>query len=141
MEIRYQGDLTWETQVPAEMEHVLVPKLCVQLLVENAIKFTTTLRPPYHIEIRGILREDAYELSIRDNGPGFEAETLAALEEQMREIQRTGTLPSLKINGMGILHVYIRFRLLYDEFCFRLENNPEGGACVTIGAKTNEQSV
>ena len=22
-----------------------------------------------------------------------------------------------------------------------LENNPEGGACVTIGAKTNEQSV
>ena len=82
-----------------------------------------------------------HPLSIRDNGPGFEAETLAALEEQMREIQRTGTLPSLKINGMGILHVYIRFRLLYDEFCFRLENNPEGGACVTIGAKTNEQSV
>ena len=50
-------------------------------------------------------------------------------------------MPSLKINGMGILHVYIRFRLLYDNFLFRLENNPEGGACVTIGAGTNEQSV
>ena len=141
MEIRYQGDLTWEISVPEEMKGVLVPKLCVQLLVENAIKFTTTLRPPYHVEIRGVLRGDAYELSIRDNGPGFREETLTALEEQMREIQRTGTLPSLKINGMGILHVYIRFRLLYDNFLFRLENNPEGGACVTIGAGTNEQSV
>ena len=141
MEIRYQGDLTWEINVPAEMEHVLVPKLCVQLLVENAIKFTTTLRPPYHVEIRGVLWDSAYELYILDNGPGFETETLAALEEQMREIQRTGTLPSLKINGMGILHVYIRFRLLYDDFMFRLENNPEGGACVMIGAGINEQSV
>ena len=59
----------------------------------------------------------------------------------MREIQRTGKLPSLKINGMGILHVYIRFRLLYDDFMFRLENNPEGGACVMIGVGINEQSV
>ena len=141
MEIRYQGDLSWNISVPEEMKSVLVPKLCVQLLAENAIKFTTTLRPPYHVEIRGELKENAYELYIRDNGPGFEPETLTALEEQMREIQRTGTLPSLKINGMGILHVFIRFRLLYDDFEFRLENNPEGGACVMIGAGINEQSV
>ena len=141
MEIRYQGDLAWEISIPAEMNHVLVPKLCVQLLVENAIKFTTARRPPYRVEIRGILRNSVCELYIRDNGPGFEAETLDALEEQMREIQRTGKLPSLKINGMGILHVYIRFRLLYDDFMFRLENNPEGGACVMIGVGINEQSV
>ena len=141
MEIRYQGDLTWEINVPEEMKRVRVPKLCVQLLVENAIKFTTNLRPPYHVEICGVLRGNAYELYIRDNGPGFRAETLEAMEKQLREIQHTGTLPSLKINGMGILHVFIRFRLLYDDFLFRLENNPEGGACVTIGAGTDEQSV
>ena len=141
MEIRCQGDLNWTVDIPEEMESVPVPKLCVQLLVENAIKFSTTLRPPWRVEIRGVLRGDAYELSIRDHGPGFEKETLAALEEQMREIRRTGTLPSLKINGMGILHVFIRFRLLYDDFLFRLENPPDGGACVTIGAKIHEQSV
>ena len=56
----------------------------------------------------------------------------------MEEIRRTSTLPSLKISGMGILHVYIRFFLLYGEqFVFRLENNPEGGACVVIGGMRN----
>ena len=142
MELRYQGDLVCETELPEEMNPVPVPKLCVQLLAENAIKFTTTQRPPYRIRIEGEVSEDGYELRIRDNGPGFEQETRDALLAQMEEIRRTHMLPSLKINGMGILHVYIRFVLLYGEqFVFRLENNPEGGACVVIGGKRNGQAV
>lgn len=142
MEIRYQGDLSCEIDLPPEMDQVLVPKLCVQLLAENAIKFTTTQRPPYRIRIEGTVSEDSYELRIRDNGPGFKKETKDALTEQMEEIRRTSTLPSLKIHGMGILHVYIRFFLLYGEdFIFRLENNPEGGACIVIGGKRNGQTV
>lgn len=142
MEIRYQGDLSCEIDLPEEMNPVLVPKLCVQLLAENAIKFTTTQRPPYRIRIEGSVTEDSYELRIRDNGPGFGEDTVRALTEQMEEIRRTSTLPSLKINGMGILHVYIRFFLLYGErFVFRLENNPEGGACVVIGGDRNVQAV
>ena len=142
MEIRYQGDLSCEIDLPEEMNPVLVPKLCVQLLAENAIKFTTTQLPPYRIRIEGSVTEDSYELRIRDNGPGFGEDTVKALREQMAEIRRTSTLPSLKINGMGILHVYIRFFLLYGErFVFRLENNPEGGACVVIGGDRNGQAV
>ena len=142
MEIRYQGDLSCEISLPEEMNPVRVPKLCVQLLAENAIKFTTSRRPPYRIRIEGTVSGEEYELRIRDNGPGFGEETKKALTEQMEEIRRTSTLPSLKINGMGILHVYIRFFLLYGEdFIFRLENNPEGGACVVIGGKRNGQAV
>ena len=142
MEIRYQGNLTCEISLPQEMNSVLVPKLCVQLLAENAIKFTTALRPPYRIRIEGTVSEENYELRIRDNGPGFGQETIETLREQMEEIRRTSTLPSLKISGMGILHVYIRFFLLYGEqFVFRLENNPEGGACVVIGGMRNGKAV
>ena len=142
MEIRYQGDLTCEISLPEEMNTVMVPKLCVQLLAENAIKFTTTRRPPYRVRIEGTVSEENYELRIRDNGPGFSRETMETLGEQIEEIRRTSTLPSLKINGMGILHVYIRFFLLYgDHFVFRLENNPEGGACVVIGGERNGQAV
>lgn len=142
MEIRYQGDLSYEIDVPEALNAVAVPKLCVQLLVENAIKFTTTRRPPYHIAIRGEMNGEGYALKILDNGPGFAEDTLRALEAQMEEIRRTRTLPSLKINGMGILNVFIRFLLLYEEsFLFRLENSPDGGACVTIGASIHESKV
>lgn len=142
MSIRYQGDLTYEINIPESMNGVMVPKLCVQLLVENAIKFTTTKRPPYHVEITGIVDEDHYELRIRDNGPGFARETLDTLYERMEEIKKTSMLPSLKINGMGILNVYIRYCLLHEnQFIFRLENNPEGGACVVIGEYYHESEV
>ena len=142
MEIRYQGDLTYEISLPEALNEVQVPKLCVQLLVENAVKFTTEKRPPYRIRIEGAVRETEYELKIMDNGPGFDRETMEELRQQMKGIRRTSTLPTLKINGMGILHVYIRFFLLYGKkFVFRLENNPEGGACVVIGGEWNEPAV
>lgn len=142
MAIRYQGDLVYDIDVPGALNGIAVPKLCVQLLVENAIKFTTSRRPPFRIGIRGVIDGDGYELQIRDNGPGFTRDTLDTLEARMAEIRRTYTLPSLKIDGMGILNVFIRFCLLYDNrFTFRLENNPEGGACVVIGAKCDGSEV
>lgn len=142
MSIRYQGDLTYHIDIPKSMNDIMVPKLCAQLLVENAIKFSTAKRPPYHIQITGITDDNHYELHIRDNGPGFAQETLDTLYEKMEEIKKTSMLPSLKINGMGILNVYIRYCLLHENtFIFRLENNPDGGACVVIGEYYNESKI
>ena len=106
----------------------------LQLLVENAIKFSATRRPPYCISILGAMDETHYEISIRDNGPGFSEEALTMLHQKISEIDKTGLLPSLEINGMGLLNIYIRYRLLHgDRTIFRLENQPGGGAAITIG--------
>lgn len=134
MMIRYQGDLSCDIQVPEEMYDLEVPKLCVQLLVENAIKFSATRRPPYRISISGTSDRRHYELRICDNGPGFSEESLHMLQNEIAKINRTGLLPSLEINGMGILNIYIRYRLLHGEhIIFRMENRESGGACITIG--------
>lgn len=136
MVFRYQGDMTFSISVPEEMLQLQVPKLCVQMLVENAIKYASLKRPPYCISIEGRLLDNAFEISIRDNGPGFSKESLQTLTSQIENINRTGFLPSLEINGMGILNVYIRLRLLHGEnTIFRLENPESGGACVTMGVK------
>ena len=56
------------------------------------------------------------------------------LHQKISEIDKTGLLPSLEINGMGLLNIYIRYRLLHgDRTIFRLENQPGGGAAITIG--------
>lgn len=116
------------------MKKIKVPKLCVQLLVENAIKFTSTRRPPYHVSISGRIEDRQYELTIKDNGPGFSEESLKDIGEKILEIDKTGLLPSLEIIGMGMLNVYIRYKLLHgNDIVFKVGNNNEGGACVTIG--------
>lgn len=134
MNARYQGDLSYSIAIPPEMYSVKVPKLCVQLLVENAIKFSAANRPPYHVSITGEKNDSYYSISIIDNGPGFSAEAIELLHEKIAEIDSTGLLPSLEINGMGLMNVYLRYKLLHNEnVIFRIENHLPHGACITIG--------
>jgi len=134
MMIRYQEDLTYSVDVPESMLPLKIPKLCIQLLVENAIKFSTSIKPPWHIKIRGFVVDNCYYISVIDNGPGFDPETILTIEEKIRQIDKSGLLPSLEIKGMGLMNIYIRLKILNStNFTFRLENLESGGASVTIG--------
>lgn len=134
MATRYQGDLTYAIHIPEDMAQVKVPKLCIQLLVENAIKFSATTRPPYHISISAEQDEFHHAISVQDIGPGFSQEVLDSLNGKMADIDASGLLPSLEINGMGLLNIYIRYKLLHKgKLIFRLENCQPHGARVTIG--------
>jgi len=134
MVIRYQGDLTYDIDIPIDLMNVQVPKLCLQLLTENAVKFVTTNRPPWHIHISGSNTLDRYELTVSDNGPGFDESTLQKLNESIHIINQTGLLPSLSIGGMGLLNICIRYKMLQSEnVIFIVSNNALGGASVTIG--------
>ena len=58
----------------------------------------------------------------------------------MDEILKTGILPGLQIEGMGILNIFIRLYLLDGpDFVFDFGNRPEGGAFVTIGGFLEEE--
>ena len=117
-----------------------IPKLCVQLLVENAIKFTASQAPPWRILIRGEIRENnAWAVTVSDNGPGFSPEVESDLRRKMEDILETGTLPSLRIEGMGILNIFIRLYLLEGtRFIFEFGNLETGGAFITIGGAIHE---
>jgi len=134
MIIRYQDDLSYSIDVPDKMMDVMIPKLCIQLLVENAIKFSTAIKPPWHINIKGFMIENAYYISVIDNGPGFDHQTISDIEAKIRQIDESGLLPSLEIKGMGLMNIYIRLKILHsNNITFKLENLNEGGASITIG--------
>jgi len=134
MIVRYQEDLSYSIDVPDEMLDVKIPKLCIQLLVENAIKFSTTIKPPWHIIIRGFMVETTHYISVIDNGPGFDQDTIHDIEAKIRQIDESGLLPSLEIKGMGLMNIYIRLKILNsNDTTFKLENLVGGGASVTIG--------
>jgi sensor histidine kinase YesM len=137
MKMRYGDDLIYSINLPDEMTELKIPKLCLQLIVENSIKFATKgVKAPWKIDVTGHITETHWEITVKDNGPGFSEEDLTELNRKIAEINNNKFLPSLEINGMGLLNIYIRFKLLYDgKHIFKIDNNETGGALVTIGGE------
>lgn len=142
MKMRYGDDLIYNIEIPSEMNELKIPKLCLQLIVENSIKFATkSVRAPWKISITGILTGIYWEISVKDNGSGFSAEDLKELNDKIAYINETDSLPELEINGMGLMNIYIRFKTLYHgKHIFRISNNATGGALVTIGGELSENT-
>ena len=140
MKMRYEDDLVYKIDIPSEMADIKIPKLCLQLIVENSIKFATkSVKPPWNICITGKMSHSYWELCITDNGIGFSEEDIKALNEKIDFINQTALLPSLELNGMGLMNIYIRFKMLYrGNHIFRIGNLAAGGAIVTIGGSLLE---
>lgn len=132
MKIRFPH-LHSELNVSPAVAEFKIPKLIVQLLVENAIKFCTTEAPPWTVSITATAEPKFFSISVSDNGSGFRPEVLTQLEEQFLYVKSSHVLPDLELNGMGILNVYLRLLLIYGEDTqILLENNESGGAAVTL---------
>ena len=137
MKMRYEEDLEYEINIPEEMMEIEIPKLCLQMIIENAIKFSTrSVRPPWIVKVEGLTDDDHWEISVLDNGSGFSQKALDDLEASMRYIDETTLLPTLEIDGMGLMNIDIRFRTFYKgKHIFRIGNRPEGGAVITVGGE------
>ena len=134
LKVRFRDGLFFDIQVPPELLEVRVPKLIVQPIIENAMKYAFTQAPPWHLSIRGQAGEGRWTLRIHDDGPGFAPGRLAELEAQIAA--RLGSIPepTLAISGLGLLNISSRLRLFYgEEAVYRIGNEPEGGATVLIG--------
>lgn len=132
MKIRYGSDLIYHIDIPIEMYNIGVPKLILQPFVENALKYGVEVDPPWKIEIIGTLEDDRWQILVRDNGNGFSTESLEKLADRIGEIDASSHLPSLSLNGMGVLNIYIRLKLFYgSDLVFKLQNN--SGATVLLG--------
>jgi sensor histidine kinase YesM len=143
MKMRYGDDLVYDIDVPDEMQELKIPKLCLQLIVENSIKYATkSVRPPWTINIRGKQTGIYWEISVTDNGPGFSAEDIEEINKKIAYVNETELLPSLEINGMGLMNIYIRFKSLYNgKHIFKISNDAAGGAMVTIGGEFEPQTA
>ena len=138
---RFGEGLHYSYNISDDILDCMVPKLCVQLLVENAVKAIMAHKEPWEITVSGLRDGDDWHITVSDNGPGFDPEVDKKLRKNMDEILETGVLPSLKIEGMGILNIFIRLYLLDGiPFVFDFGNRKEGGAFVTVGGHVRDAS-
>lgn len=138
MKLRYGDMLACKMDLDASIERIRIPKIMIQPLVENALKYGTKTSPPWEISVRGTIEGHRWVIEVRDNGPGFSDEELRRFYAQVNDIERNGALPALRLQGMGLLNVYIRLKLHFGgHMHFEIRNLPDRGAVVAIGGPLN----
>ncbi|RED61879.1 sensor histidine kinase [Cohnella lupini] len=134
MKLRYGNMISCTIEVDASIRGYKIPKLMIQPLVENAIKYSTKISPPWNITIRGSIGQNRWIIEVIDNGPGFDEHELSRFYEKVNEMEQLNVLPALKLHGMGLLNIYTRLKLHYGNLMhFDIRNMPDHGAKVTIG--------
>jgi len=133
MKIRYPDDLIYTIELEEELLHIPVPKLIVQPLVENCIKHGIHVRSPWVVKISGKVTDDRWSITVSDNGPGMPREKRRELFDKIHELSHTNRFPGLNVEGMGLLNIYFRLKLTYnDRMIFKIEDPPRGFE-ITIG--------
>lgn len=124
-QIRYSDIMTYQIDVPEEMLDVMVPKLVLQPLIENALYHgIKNKRGRGRIEISGEFDGKDILLHVKDNGAGIEP-------GHLKELQAGVLLEHHK--GLGLKNVYERIRLYCGEgYGFAFESALGEGTSVTV---------
>ena len=138
MKVRYQSNLEYLIMIPDEMMEISVPKLILQPLVENAIKYGFTCSPPWKLVIKGSINDDGWRIDVIDPGDGFTPESSEHIKALLKEAEDSAELPQMHIDGLGLVNVFLRWKYFCrEQMIFEFGNTAEGHGIVSIGCKTD----
>lgn len=133
---RYRDRLQYTLNIPEELRDLLVLKLLLQPLIENAIYHGIKgRRGPGHIRVEARLEHNRLLLTVQDNGAGMSNERLAEMQQLLEAPLASLETSSPGITGKsyGMLNVQARLRLSFgDEYGIELESQEGEGTSVTI---------
>lgn len=92
---RFGANFSYEIDIDDACMEFIIPKLLLQPLLENSIKYGFQKKPCIHIGVRGWLGEDALYFTVEDNGGGVDETML----EQLRDILRSDEV-NIEHNGL-----------------------------------------
>lgn len=122
---RFEERLDFRLEVPEELQDALIPKLTLQPLVENAIRYA--LEPniePCTIVISIEREEQGLTLKVSDNGPGMTAEFIRDL--QQGRVQTRG-------EGIGLANITERIQLVFgSDWGTGIESLPGEGTTILV---------
>lgn len=126
---RFGDKLTFDIDVPREMNAMPIPKLSIQPLVENTVSHGIELdATPSHIRIRGERLEERHRIVVADDGLGMTAERLAEVRRWLDEDDGLS-----QESHIGLRNVHRRLKQLYGpEYGLEIDSAEGQGTTVTI---------
>lgn len=105
---RFKDRLTYEINISDEIKECLVPKLLLQPIIENAIKYGYKEKMNLNIIIKAKLERDVVKFFIIDNGGGIEPDVL-------NDITRILQMDKNESNNIGLYNANRRLKILYGD--------------------------
>jgi len=87
--VRYGERFKYSIYIDESCHHFIVPKLLLQPLIENSIKYGFLKRMEIEIHINIFLKDDILHLYIEDNGLGMTKEQEELLRESLKQVENT----------------------------------------------------
>lgn len=141
IKIRYQSSLSYTLDIEPRLLDIPIPKLLIQPLVENAIKYGTDCEPPWSLSITGKQYEDRWQIDIVDSGKGFSEDALQRISRNIAEVSENTGIPKLHINGLGIVNVYLRWKFhAKEKMIFTYGNTVDGHGICSVGQKILQEN-
>jgi sensor histidine kinase YesM len=136
MKGRYRHRLTYAITADPECLQTRMPKLTIQPLVENAIKYSLGERELVRVEVSVRAVDGDVIVRVSDNGPGFDDAVIRTVRET---VDRCVLSPSefpvdqfAQMRGLGLASTLVRLYLLNgaERFQYAIFNLPEGGSVI-----------
>ena len=126
--VRYQDRLQYSIEIPNEYSHLIVPKLILQPLVENAIYHGVKLRRGGgQIRVTAQAEEDMLCLRVWDNGAGIPLERLELIRQNQYKSRDSSK------GGFGLSYIAERIQLAYGApYGIRIDSREGEFTQVTI---------
>ena len=91
------------------------------------------------ISVSSVIAENYWKITVTDNGPGFSEEACQKIAQNLAKADQNPGLPELKINGLGTVNVYLRWKIFCNgKIIFEYGNTEDGHGIVSIGRYISE---
>ncbi|WP_313134339.1 sensor histidine kinase [Anaerocolumna sp.] len=126
LKIRFNRRFTYDIDIEEKVKKYLIPKLMMQTLIENAVKYGYAEGDSLHVTIKGFEKDGNLIFICRDSGGGIK-------EDMLKQIRENLLLPVNRTNHHGIYNIHRRIQLMYHgDYGVTLESKLGEGTVVTL---------
>jgi two-component system, sensor histidine kinase YesM len=123
---RFGKRFDYTIEVDQDTCNCIVPKLIVQPIIENAIKYGYENKKYLSVNIHAAFEEDKLVIVISDNGVGMEASHLKEIREILMDHKNNS-------NHIGLFNVNRRIQLMYGkDYGLEIQSKKNKGTVVKI---------
>ncbi len=106
LQIRFNKRFAYNIDVPEDIKECLIPKLLLQPLLENSVKYGFGEKEKLNVNINGYKLQDKLIFVCEDDGVGIDNETLAGIKMQLIDLDT-------EHQHIGLYNIHQRIKLMY----------------------------